>query len=137
MRSRCGIVNIQPARFYFNYVLMKVTRIFADGNGQSHFDELDFPLSDAGNIGHLSSLLNATGVIFRETDGDYDFDWHPAPSRRLIIMIDGAVEITCGDNETRIFNTGDIVLAEDTLGEGHISRAVDGKPRKSIFVLLD
>jgi uncharacterized cupin superfamily protein len=52
-------------------------------------------------------------------------------------MLDGSVEITAGDGEKRIFNTGDIVLAEDTLGRGHRSRAVDGKPRKSLFILLD
>lgn len=117
--------------------IMKVTRLFEDGNGQSHFEDVDIPLSDTEDIGRLSSVLQATGVIFRKTEGDYDFDWHPAPSRRLIVMLDGSVEITAGDGETRIFNTGDIVLAEDTQGRGHRSRAVDGKPRKSLFILLD
>ena len=32
---------------------------------------------------------------------------------------------------------GDILLAEDTTGQGHISRAVAGKPRKSLFITLD
>ena len=32
---------------------------------------------------------------------------------------------------------GDVLLAEDTTGQGHISRAVAGKPRKSLFITLD
>ena len=32
---------------------------------------------------------------------------------------------------------GDILLAEDTTGRGHISRSIDGKLRRSIFITLD
>ena len=42
-----------------------------------------------------------------------------------------------GDGTVRRFTTGDILLAEDTTGQGHISRAVNGKPRKSLFIALD
>jgi hypothetical protein len=30
-----------------------------------------------------------------------------------------------------------VLLAEDTTGRGHISRALDSEPRRSIFVALD
>jgi hypothetical protein len=30
-----------------------------------------------------------------------------------------------------------VLLAEDTTGQGHISRAVAGKSRKSLFITLD
>ena len=49
----------------------------------------------------------------------------------------GAVEIEVGDGTKRILGTGDILLAEDTTGQGHISRAVAGKPRRSLFITLD
>jgi uncharacterized cupin superfamily protein len=52
-------------------------------------------------------------------------------------MLDGEVEIEAGDGTKRRFGTGDVLLAEDTAGRGHISRAVEGRPRKSIFVTLD
>ena len=52
-------------------------------------------------------------------------------------MLEGAVDIEVSGGITRRFGPGDIVLAEDTSGRGHISRAVDGKPRRSIFVTLD
>jgi len=49
----------------------------------------------------------------------------------------GDVEIEVGSGEKRIFTSGDILLAEDTNGRGHISRSVNNKPRKSIFITLD
>lgn len=34
------------------------------------------------------------------------------------------------------FEESDTLLAEDTTGRGHISRAIDGKPRKPVLVTL-
>ena len=115
---------------------MKVTRIYADEQGESHFEDIDIPLTDHGDIGRMSEQLGATGIIFRTTDGDYNYDWHNAPQRQYIIMLDGSVETTVSDGETRTFTTGDVVLVEDVTGKGHISRSPDGRPRRSIFVTL-
>ena len=116
---------------------MKITRIYTGSDQQSHFEDVEIPLKGDAAIGRLSELARATGVIFRETGGDYDYDWHNAPRRQYVIMLDGDVEIEIGDGTKRIFRTGDVLLAEDTTGQGPISRAVGGKPRKSIFVTLD
>ncbi len=116
---------------------MKVTRIYTGKDGESHFEDLEIPLQDAGDIGALSETVNATGVIFRETDGDYNYDFHNAPQRQYVVMLDGLVDIEIGDGTIRRFSAGDILLAEDTTGRGHISRAVDGKSRKSLFITLD
>ena len=51
--------------------------------------------------------------------------------------LDGAVEITLGSGDKRVFGPGEVFLAEDTEGQGHISRAVDGKVRHSLFIALD
>ncbi len=116
---------------------MKVTRLYTGPDGESHFEDIDIPLKDGGLIGRLSETIKATGIIFRETDPDYDYDWHNAPRRQFIIMLDGAVDIQVSDGTKRRFVTGDILLVEDTAGRGHISRAVDHQPRQSIFVTLD
>ena len=116
---------------------MKVTRLYTGSDGESHFEDFDIPLKNEGNIGRLSESVKATGIIFRETDGDYNYDWHNAPCRQFVIMLAGQVEIEIGSGEIRCFKPGDILLAEDTTGRGHISRAVDNKPRKTIFVTLD
>ena len=45
------------------------------------------------------------------------------------------VEIECGDGTTRRFGVGDVLLADDTTGQGHISREIEG-PRLQVFVSL-
>jgi hypothetical protein len=116
---------------------MQITRLYTGEDGESHFEEIDVSLSSAGKIGKLSAPLPATSIIFRETDGGYDYDWHNAPQRQYILILDGAVDIEIGDGTVRRFGSGDILLAEDTHGRGHISRAVDGQSRRSVFVTLE
>ncbi len=64
-------------------------------------------------------------------------EFHNAPRRQYVINLDAAVEIEVGDGTKRVLGPGEILLAEDTTGHGHKSRAVDGTPRRSIFVTLD
>jgi len=87
--------------------------------------------------GKLSKRFPATGIIFRETSGDYDLDWHPAPRRQYIINLDAGVEITASDGEKRVIGAGEVFLVEDISGKGHLSKAVSGKMRHSIFVPID
>jgi quercetin dioxygenase-like cupin family protein len=116
---------------------MRVVRLFTGPDKQSHFQEMEIPLKDGGKIGWMSEQMKATGLIFRFTSGDYNYDFHPAPRRQYVVNLEGEVEIEVGDGTRRILRAGDILLAEDTTGQGHISRAVAGKPRKSLFITLD
>lgn len=115
---------------------MHIIRIATDADGISYFDDAEIELKDGGPIGKLSKPQKATSVIFRETPADYDYDWHNAPQRQYIIMLDAGVEITVGSGETRIVNPGEVLLVEDTEGHGHISRALQNQPRKSVFITL-
>ena len=115
----------------------KVTRLYTGPDGESHFEDMEVPLEDMGERGRASEPMKATGIIFRETDGDYNLDWHPAPRRQFVINLKGEGEIEIGDGTKRRFGPGDIMLAEDTTGRGHISRAVNNQPREMIFVTLD
>lgn len=116
---------------------MTVVRLYTGPDDKSHFEDIQIPLKDGGKIGFISELYKVTGVVFRETAGDYNYDFHPAPRRQYVVNLEGEVEIEVGDGTKRILRTGDILLAEDTTGQGHISRAVAGKPRKSLFITLD
>lgn len=116
---------------------MKITRLYTGIDNNSYFEDIEIELEDAGDIGKLSKKVNATGIIFRRTEPHYDYDWHNAPQRQYIIMLDGAVDIEISDGTVRRFSTGDILLVEDTTGHGHKSKAVNHQPRKSVFVTLD
>ena len=116
---------------------MKYTRFYTGTDGETHFEDVEITLGEPRNSSRLSTLEKTTGIIFRETSGDYYLDWHNAPRRQYIIILEGRVEIEVSDGTVRRFGPGDIMLAEDTTGRGHISRAVDNETRTSIFITLD
>lgn len=111
----------------------KVTRVFADEQGESRFEDIEYPLTDAGPIGHLSQKVKVSNLIFRKVPPGYD-DLHNAPKRQYVILLDGAVEIETSTGAKRTFNTGEILLMEDTTGKGHRSRNLEAKERSSLFI---
>ena len=115
---------------------MHYTRIYSDEQGESHFEWEEIPLSQQGIVGHLSDMFPVKSMQFRESPADYDWDYHNAPQRQFIILLDGIIEITTSVGESRIFSGGDILLVEDTTGKGHKTRNIEKKLRKSIFIQL-
>jgi hypothetical protein len=116
---------------------MRIHNLYVDGNGETHFRDIEVEWVEERNFSKLSARLPATGIIFRETSADYDLDWHPAPRRQYIINLDGGVKITASDGESRIIGAGEVLLVEDTSGKGHLSKSVGGKMRHSIFVPIE
>jgi len=116
---------------------MLVTRLYTDEDGDSKFEEIDIPLKEAGEVGSGSDLIEATGLVLRETRADFDRDWHPAPRRQFVVVVSGQVELKAGDGTKRLLGPGDLVLLEDTTGRGHGSRVVGGRPLTTIFITLD
>jgi uncharacterized cupin superfamily protein len=116
---------------------MKITRIFCLDDGASAFEDIEIELTHSGTIGSLSKPYPVSSVVFRETPPEYDFDWHPAPHRQYIILLDGEIEIESRGGDKRRFRGGDILLVEDTWGSGHRTRTTNGKLRHSIFIRLD
>jgi len=117
--------------------MFKLTKVYTDENGDSRFEDVEIALEDAGEIGALSNLIPAKGVIFREVLPTYDFDFHNAPQRQYIILLDGEIEIETSLGEKRQFRGGDILLMEDTDGNGHKTRNLQPIKRRSIFIPLD
>lgn len=115
---------------------MKITRVYSDDKGESHFGELDVPLVESGPIGRLSERFPVRSIIFRENDAGYDYDWHNAPERQYILLLDGEIEIEVSDGEKKIFRGGDVIFVEDTEGKGHRTRVTNDRPRRSVFVTL-
>lgn len=116
--------------------MFSVTRIFSDESGESHFEDLMIPLSDQGEIGFLSESQAVKTIIFREVLPSYNYDFHNAPQRQYIILLDGEVEIETSLGEKRSFKTGEILLVEDTTGKGHKTKNLESKTRKSIFITI-
>ena len=103
---------------------------------RTHAEEYDVPLTSSRGATELSDPVAVTGVQFRRTSPDYFIDWHTAPRRQFVITLAGESEVEIGDGTTIRLHPGHILLAEDTTGQGHISRAVGDEDRISIFLPL-
>ena len=101
---------------------MRIHNLYVDDKGETHFRDIEVDWKHEGRGGKTSATFPATGIIFRQTPGSYDYEWHTAPRRQYIINLDGA---------------GEVLLVEDTSGKGHFSKAIEGKMRHSIFVPIE
>jgi hypothetical protein len=104
---------------------MKITRLYTGTDSQSHFDDIEV---------ESGILQPRDGVIFRDATPDHVNRWHRAPRRQYVINLSGETEIEIEDGSKRRLGPGDILLAEDTSGQGHISRDVGAQPRRFIFI---
>jgi hypothetical protein len=116
--------------------MFKITRIYSDVNGDTHFEDIEIPLAEAGQIGRLSRSMPASGIIFREVDPAYDWNFHVAPQKQYNILLDGEIEIETSLGAKRIFNGGEVLLLEDTSGKGHRTKNLQHINRKSVFITL-
>jgi hypothetical protein len=113
-----------------------ITRIYSDANGESHFEDITVPMHNNGAIGFLSEETAVKGVIFREVLPTYDYDFHNAPQRQYIVLLDGSIEIETSLGVKRRFQTGEVLLVEDTTGKGHKTKNLQPVARKSLFITL-
>jgi quercetin dioxygenase-like cupin family protein len=106
---------------------VRIVRIFSAEDGSSRFADQTLETEVRHIVDGLPPLqvsgpYEATGVTFVVQSADAaDWDHHVAPRSQYIICLTGRVAITVTDGERREFGPGDVLLAEDTTGAGHLS----------------
>jgi hypothetical protein len=113
-----------------------VTRLYTGADGKTHVEEYEVPLKAQGRGTELSDAVGVKDLQFRRTNHDYNLDWHPAPRRQFVVTLSGESEIELDGGRKIRLGPGHILLAEDTTGQGHISRAVGSEERISLFITL-
>jgi quercetin dioxygenase-like cupin family protein len=115
----------------------KITHLFTGPDGKSHFEDLELHLECKVSNGQKTESLEANGITVWEKPLSLDHTWHNAPHKQLMIMLEGDCEMEVGDGSKHHFRPGDILLVEDTAGEGHYTRALNPNSRKAIVITLD
>ncbi len=108
---------------------VKVTRIYTGPDGKTRVEEFDLPLKPRDKGSDVAAAIPLTTLQVRRTTPDYFLDFHPASRRQMVVTLAGESEIELEDGRKIRLGPGSILLAEDTTGKGHISRAVPGKDR--------
>ena len=119
---------------------IECSRIFADGNGESHFGTTSIELA-ADDFAppapplEVSEIVKAQYGFLRAPSGWYG-DWHPTPRYQVMCLLSGSLQVGVSDGETRRFEPGSIVVLEDTTGRGHATRVVSSDPAILVFAQL-
>ncbi len=115
-------------------------RVYSGPDGQSHIAEMPLamtPFKDVeGAYGEGTPMQPTTGIAFRVSPPGYVLDWHCAPRRQYSISLSGTAEIEVGDGTKVRMEPGDVVLAEDLTGRGHVTRVIGAEPRVYAIVPL-
>ena len=123
-------------------VSARVTRIVTDARGGTAFAEADIAL-ELGDFAPpappmlRSAPVAARAVRFLGAAAGWDSPPHPTPARQYIVMLRGRVRATVTAGESRTFVPGDVVLLEDTTGEGHRTFIPDDADWLALVVVLD
>lgn len=108
---------------------MRYARLYADQDGESHFEDVDVDVAladfapPAPPVG-LSEMTPAQHVGFLSLPRGWEGGYHVAPSPMLLFVIAGEVEFVASDGGTRRFWNGSVLAVEDTSGKGHAVRVV-------------
>jgi quercetin dioxygenase-like cupin family protein len=115
---------------------MAIIRIYTGSDGQSHFEDVEPVFQPREDMSEHAEVHAASGIVARRFASTRSNPWHNAPGRVCVFTLSGAVDIEVGDGTVRRLGPGDILIAEDITGQGHITREVGPEPRLSVFVPL-
>jgi hypothetical protein len=113
---------------------MELPHLFADDGGESRFEDLEIAVEGPVQL-RASAPLPASAVHFVESEGVGELFRGNAPRRILIVLLEGGLEVEASDGTIRRIGAGEMVLADDTTGNGHVLRGDPG-PRRAVFVTL-
>ena len=125
-----------------------ITHMFTDDSGHTRFQSKFIPLepkTGLGSVGHFSSLF--VNQILDDNSGDIKMQFavtpvpdqsdgegpklaHTAPRRQLVITLDGTwnskvVTLMSWTSHQTIISKGQILLADDLEGAGHVWRLLE------------
>ena len=120
---------------------MLCARLYADADGESHFDDIEFDLTSIqfappAPALDVSEPVESKAFSWMRFPKDWHDEAHVSPRRQVFVVLSGEIEIWTSTGETRTFKKGDCLLGEDTTGTGHGARPVNGEVL-AVMVSLD
>lgn len=113
-----------------------IPRIYAGADGASHLDTVTLPRAPGADPRALIGRLNSTDVEIGVSPPGTFIDWHRVSTPRLLVVLQGTLEVGLGDGSKHLLHAGDIALAQDLTGQGHTSRTVGTVPAMAMTVRL-
>ena len=110
---------------------MKIIRVYAGDDGESHFEELT-----PEQMGEIVNRVGPGDINLNRREAPNFSDYHTAPRRQYVVNLEGTAEFECADGSKVQLEPGDILVAEDLSGHGHIARSPNAGMRTSLAIPL-
>ncbi len=114
---------------------LMIKRVFTRPDGVSTMDEVELPRVSGGDGRSIGTRLYATDIEMGISSPGSFMDWHGVTTPRLLMVLQGELEIGLGDGTKQILKAGNIVLVMDT-GRGHTSRSIGTVPVSALTLRL-
>ena len=113
-------------------------RIFADAEGNSHFEDGMFPVDviklQSGEEARVHSVAVAGNASMLMLEPGAFEDWHPSPASQMMVIIQGEAEVGASDGELRYLTPGTIFVMDDNVGRGHTTRTIGDVPHIGMMI---
>jgi hypothetical protein len=116
-------------------------RIWSDESGASHIAQVELDRRQVEGYAKgvppvdVSDAIATGDAHFSRLPAGWFGDWHPAPARQLVFLMQGVLEVTTSDGVTS-GGPGTVWLVEDTAGRGHQTRVLGPADALRFSVLL-
>ncbi len=113
---------------------MDIIRLHTGPEGDSAAETVSLPMSQEDEQGHRSATFQTTKAVFCEAESGFVQGWHNPPYRKLVIVLSGTMEIELRDGTLIHIEPGQILLAEDLSGSGHVTRTKGDQPLQTVVI---
>jgi len=112
--------------------MIQIVTVYPGADGESYLLDVttDQFAEIVNHIGEGQTRLN------RSPSPSVD-DFHNASRVQYVVHLAGISEIEVADGTKKRLNPGDVLIAQDTTGHGHITRGIGDESRVSLAVPLE
>lgn len=121
---------------------MRYQRLFADEQGESHWETVEVALSEQTFAPPAKSILVSESepvrsLLHLRLKSGWNEPVHPTPKAQTLICLKGRVKVTASDGETRVIGPCDIWRMEDKFGKGHHTEVISDEDFDAMIVQFD
>ncbi len=115
---------------------MMFPSICVDDHGHSCFSEVDLPQSgNERRIGAASQGVKHWQAA-KYLPGHY-VDFKTVDDIQFVSVMSGRMELTVSNGEKYYLSRGDMILFQDTSGQGHCTRVLGHEPCQALIIAMD
>ena len=111
--------------------MARIVKVYSGSDGESHFEEM--------TAEQFSAIVNNVGsgdITVNRRPSPSESDYHNAPRLQYVVNLAGTAEFETADGSKVRMEPGDVLVAEDLTGHGHIARSIGNEFRVSLAVPL-